>query len=228
MKNILFPIILICVLLSGCITFQIMPSTTDEPSGTAPIILVFSSNPATINASGTSTLLWNVTGATSVSIDQGIGQVDVAGSRTVSPAKSTTYTISATNAGRTVTRSITVAVNTSSSQSSSPQSPTLWSPAASTFAVTSVTANTEPSSISGCYTLYAHITANGPCTVSYMWESTEGGGYSYTWTIKFTQAGTQKVTLPMEMGSLPSGQYRIHVLTPNDIASNTTYYTTCR
>ena len=57
----------------------------------------FSSTPSTINSGGTSTLLWNVTGANSVSIDQGIGLVDVAGTRVVSPAASTVYTISATN-----------------------------------------------------------------------------------------------------------------------------------
>ncbi len=40
-----------------------------------------------------------------MSIDQGIGQVDVAGTRVVSPATSTVYTISATNSAGTVTRS---------------------------------------------------------------------------------------------------------------------------
>ena len=95
------------------------------------------------------------------------------------------------------------------------------------FAVTGVIANTEPSNSSGCHTLYANITANGPGTASYMWESTDGGGYSYTWNITFPAAGTQRVTLPVEMSALPSGPYRLHVLTPNDIVSNSTNYTTC-
>jgi hypothetical protein len=95
------------------------------------------------------------------------------------------------------------------------------------FAVTSVTANTEPRSGSGCFNLYANITANGPGSVSYIWESTNGGGYSYTWTITFSAAGTQRITLPVEMSALPSGPYRVHVLTPNDVVSNSTYYTTC-
>jgi hypothetical protein len=95
------------------------------------------------------------------------------------------------------------------------------------FSVTGISANTEPSNTTGCFTLYANITANGTGTVSYFWESTDGGGYSYTWNVTFLAAGTQKITLPVEMSALPSGTYRLHVLTPNDAVSNSTYYTTC-
>jgi hypothetical protein len=161
--------------------------------------------------------LWNVTGATSVSIDQGIGQVAVAGTRVVSPATSTVYTISATNSAGTITRSTVTTVN---SVSPPPPAPT-------SFAVTGIIANTEPSNSTGCFTLYANITANGAGIATYIWESTDGGGYSYTWNITFPTAGTQRVTLPVEMSALPSGPYRVHVLTPNDVVSNSTYYTTC-
>lgn len=233
MKKLLLSFVLSAIFLSGCITFQIMPPATTQTTGTEPAILVFSSNPSTINAGGTSTLLWNVTGATSVSIDRDIGQVAIAGSMAVSPAGSTVYTISATGTGGTVTRSATVTVAPSASSSpSSPSAPAQsspqWSPAAPAFSVTGATAGTEPGGRTGCFTLYANITANGPGTVSYVWESTEGSGYSYTWTIKFTQAGTQKVTLPAEMSMLPSGNYRLRVLSPNDLSSNPTYYKTCQ
>jgi hypothetical protein len=160
--------------------------------------------------------VWNVTGANSVSIDQGIGQVDFTGTRVVSPTTSTVYTISATNSAGTVTRSSLTVVNPGTPFQSS-----------ANFSVTSVIANTEPSSFNGCFTLYAFITANGPGTVTYIWESADGGGYSYTWDITFPSAGTQKVTLPVDMSGLPSGPYRLHVLTPNDVTSNSTYYTTC-
>ncbi|MGB8708132.1 MAG: hypothetical protein WCD72_09365 [Dehalococcoidia bacterium] len=202
-------LLLLLILIPGCFTVP--------PVGTPPVIIEFSNNPSTINAGGTSTLLWNVTGATSVSIDQGIGQVDVAGTRVVSPTKSTVYTISATNSSGTVTRS---AVTTVNSASPPPPVPT-------SFSVTGIIANTEPSNSTGCFNLYANITANGPGTVTYIWESTDGGGYSYTWNITFPTAGTQKITLPVEMSALPSGLYRVHVLTPNDVVSNSTYYTTC-
>jgi hypothetical protein len=185
------------------------------PVGISLDIREFSSNPPAINSGGTSTLLWNVTGANSVSIDQGIGMVDVAGTRIVSPAISTVYTISATNASGTVTRSSLTTVN-----------PAYYLYPGS-FAVTSAIANTEPSISNGCFNLYANVTANGAGTATYIWESTDGGGYSYTWNVTFPSAGTQKITLPVDMSALPSGPYRIHVLTPNDIASDSTQYTTC-
>ena len=108
-KIVILPLslLLLLILIPGCFTFQTPPSAAVTPSTTtpSPAIIVFSNNPSTINSGGTSTLLWNVAGATSVSIDQGIGPVDVAGSRVVSPAKSTVYTISATSATGTVIRS---------------------------------------------------------------------------------------------------------------------------
>ncbi len=80
-----------------------------------------------------------------MSIDQGIGQVNVAGTRVVSPATSTVYTISATNSAGTVTRSAVTTVNSASHPH----------PAPTSFAVTSVMANTEPSTFTGCFNLYA-------------------------------------------------------------------------
>ena len=98
-------LLLLLIFIPGCITFVSPSPNPITPAGTPPVIIAFSNNPSTINAGSTSTLLWNVTGATSVSIDQGIGQVNVAGTRVVSPAKSTVYTISATNSAGTVIRS---------------------------------------------------------------------------------------------------------------------------
>ena len=209
--------LLLLILIPGCFPIQI-PVPNPIPSvGTPPVIIEFSSNPAAIDAGGTSTLLWNVTGATSVNIDQGIGQVNVAGTRVVSPATSTVYTISATNAAGTVTSSATTTVN--------PASPPFLVP--TSFAVIGIIANTEPSTSTGCVNLYATITANGAGTATYIWESADGGGYSYTWNVTFPTAGTQKISLPVEMNALPSGPYQVHVLTPNDIVSNSTNYTTC-
>jgi hypothetical protein len=203
--------LLLLILVPGCFTFQTTP-----PNANAPVIGVFSNNPATINRGGTSTLLWNVTGANSVSIDQGIGMVNAVGIKVISPATSTVYTLSATNSAGTVTKSAMTTVNSA-----------VLPPAPALFSVTGITANTEPSNRAGCFNLYADITANGPGTASYMWESTDGGGYSYTWSITFPAAGTQRVTLPVEMSALPTGPYRVHVLTPNDAVSNSTHYITC-
>lgn len=53
---------------------------------------------------------WNVTGATSLSIDQGIGDVTGTSSRTVSASAGTTYTLTASNAQGSKTATTTVAV----------------------------------------------------------------------------------------------------------------------
>ncbi len=61
---------------------------------------------------GTSaTLSWTTTDADTVEIDNGIGLVDAEGSLVVSPAVTTTYTLTATGAGGTVTAPVTVLVN---------------------------------------------------------------------------------------------------------------------
>ena len=101
-------LLLLLILIPGCITVQ-------APLGQPLVIGTFNSSPSTINPGGTSILSWNVTGANSVSIDQGIGQVNAAGSRVVSPASTTVYTLSATNSAGTVTSSATIMVNTGGS-----------------------------------------------------------------------------------------------------------------
>jgi hypothetical protein len=107
-------LLLILVPITGCITVQIPPLEATSPAGAPPVIGTFTNTPATINSGGTSTLLWNVTGANSVSIDQGIGKVDVMGVKLITPATSTIYTISATNSAGTVTKSAITTVNSAS------------------------------------------------------------------------------------------------------------------
>ena len=112
MKRFIFlslSLLLLLVLIPGCVTVPALPSAT-----TAPVIREFSSNPSTINGGGKSILFWDVTGANSVSIDQGIGQVSTAGVKVLSPAASTTYTITATNNIGTVTKSAVTTVSSTS------------------------------------------------------------------------------------------------------------------
>jgi hypothetical protein len=56
-------------------------------------------------------LLWNVSGASSVSIDNGIGKVDAHGRYALVPAASTTYTLTATNSAGSVTAQAAVEVS---------------------------------------------------------------------------------------------------------------------
>jgi len=74
----------------------------------APVIVSFSANPTSMVLGSGSLLSWNTTGATSASINQGIGAVSVDGTTTVNPASSTTYTLYATNVSGTVTAGVTV------------------------------------------------------------------------------------------------------------------------
>ena len=86
-------------------------TTVSTVSATAPTIMQFTANPASIQAGQSSTLTWVVQNATSVSINNGIGTVNNnSGSVSVSPTATTTYTLTATNSSGTVTATQTVTV----------------------------------------------------------------------------------------------------------------------
>jgi outer membrane protein OmpA-like peptidoglycan-associated protein len=76
----------------------------------APPWVTLSANPDTIEAGKCATLSWSSTSASSASIDQGIGSVDLSGSRQVCPGSTTQYTITAMGEGGTRTTSTTVTV----------------------------------------------------------------------------------------------------------------------
>ena len=96
----LFFAMIVLVLVTGC---------TGAPP-TTPIINSFLANPTSITVGESSNLSWSVTDATTVAIDQSIGSVASTGTTAVSPATSTTYTLTATNVAGSVTASVTVTV----------------------------------------------------------------------------------------------------------------------
>lgn len=75
-----------------------------------PPTITLTANPTSILSGQSSTLQWNSTAATSVTIDNGIGSVDPTGTKTVSPTATTTYTATATNSTGSQTASATVTV----------------------------------------------------------------------------------------------------------------------
>jgi len=79
-----------------------------------PVIVEFSAVPSEIESGESATLLWSVTEATAVTIDQGIGDVSAVGTQTVSPTTTTAYTLTASNADYNVTRSAVVTVTPAS------------------------------------------------------------------------------------------------------------------
>ncbi len=81
------------------------------PATIPPTISSFSAAPTIVANNGTSTLSWNVSGATSLSINNGIGTVT--GTSTTTPALATTtlYTLTAVNSNGTSTATTTVTVD---------------------------------------------------------------------------------------------------------------------
>jgi len=80
------------------------------PPPAAPSVTAFTAEPSSIERGQSSTLSWNVTDASSVSIDNSIGAVQASGNRRVFPGASTTYTLTATGPGGTKTATATVNV----------------------------------------------------------------------------------------------------------------------
>ena len=85
--------------------------TVETAAPGSPVINSFTATPDNIAAGGTSTLSWDVTGATSLSIDNGVGPV-TGTSAVVNPTVTTTYTLEATNDNGTVRSSKVVTVGT--------------------------------------------------------------------------------------------------------------------
>ena len=61
-----------------------------------PVVSSFTATPPSIVSGGSATLAWTVSGATSLSIDHGVGTV-TGTSIAVTPTVTTTYTLAATN-----------------------------------------------------------------------------------------------------------------------------------
>jgi eukaryotic-like serine/threonine-protein kinase len=75
-----------------------------------PPTIRFSASPLSVPRGGTSRLSWNVLNADAVTIDQGIGTVAKQGTRNVSPAVDTAYTLTASNTSGNSTKPVTVRI----------------------------------------------------------------------------------------------------------------------
>ncbi|HYP06960.1 MAG TPA: OmpA family protein [Bryobacteraceae bacterium] len=83
--------------------------TVQVTQGTAPRVLRFTADPASITSGNASTLNWAVENAQTVTIST-LGTVQNSGTREVRPTQTTTYTLTATNANGSVTSTTTVTV----------------------------------------------------------------------------------------------------------------------
>jgi len=92
----------------GTVSCRTTVTITSNPAPTCTL----SANPSSLNGPGDSTLTWNTSNATSVSIDQGVGSVNLDGSKQVHLTQTTTYTLTAKGSGGTVTCHTVVTVKT--------------------------------------------------------------------------------------------------------------------
>src|SRR3954469_14312904 len=95
--------------LGACHKKQPPPPPPPPPAPAAPTASLTAS-PETIDKGQSTTLTWQTTNATDVSID-GIGAVQPSGTQQVTPAESTTYTLNAKGAGGTQSATARVTVN---------------------------------------------------------------------------------------------------------------------
>ena len=88
------------------------PSAATENTG-RPVINFFTAEPTSVEKGQGSSLRWSVSNATSITIDQGIGDVSPNGRRSVYPASTTTYSLHASNAqGQSADATVTVNIST--------------------------------------------------------------------------------------------------------------------
>jgi len=123
-------------------TGEIIIETTSPPNGQPsatgddwrlPSIESFTANPSSVTPGDMATLEWDVFGATEISIDQGIGDVERSGNSDVSPPATITYTLTAKNAAGSVTKSVTVAVGIATPPTSPPTPPPASPPSTPSF-----------------------------------------------------------------------------------------------
>jgi hypothetical protein len=166
--------------------------------GSAPRIIRFSAGPISIAAGGTSTLVWQVENATTVSIAPAVGTVGLVGTQDVKPAQTTTYTLTATNNFGTVTATATVTVTTppppvnptiTSFTANPPTSPSPGSP----VVLTCLAQNANKVTISGVGDVDAsgNLTVNPQTSTTYtcVAVSSSGAQVSQSLNVPVTPAG---------------------------------------
>lgn len=87
------------------------PIPDNTPPGNKPVIAYFSAEPTTVTVGQPSSLRWSVSEATSIKIDNGIGDVSPNGRRGVYPNMTTTYHLTASGPGGTSEADATVTVS---------------------------------------------------------------------------------------------------------------------
>ena len=91
----------------GQITLTMIVNIIVSPN---PPVISVTADPPTVDPGQSATLTWTSLDADTVSIDNGIGTVELNGSLVVMPSVTTTYTITATGPGGTISAQVTVSI----------------------------------------------------------------------------------------------------------------------
>jgi peptidoglycan-associated lipoprotein len=100
------------------------PQQAAAPPPAATPTVTLQASPAAINKGDSSTLSWNSTDATKLSIAPEVGDVTAQGSTKVTPSDSTTYTITASGPGGSASATAIVTVNAPPPPVEQPKGPT--------------------------------------------------------------------------------------------------------
>jgi peptidoglycan-associated lipoprotein len=97
----------------GCGPKKVTPPPPPPPPAPAPArpTVTLQASPSSITKGESSTLSWNSTDATQLSIAPDVGAVNAQGSTKVSPSDSTTYTITASGPGGSASATASISVN---------------------------------------------------------------------------------------------------------------------
>jgi len=95
---------------AGCVTIVRQETTAPQELTAPPAINSFTATPTNISLGQRTTLSWDVSGATTVTIEPEIGSSGSSGWLQLSPAANTTYTLTATNEAGNSTSTVTVTV----------------------------------------------------------------------------------------------------------------------
>ncbi|HEY3875794.1 MAG TPA: fibronectin type III domain-containing protein [Candidatus Kapabacteria bacterium] len=135
----LLPFLLIGALIAGC-----KSDSTNPPAGNGPTINSFTATPSTVDFNTTvdsSQLKWDIDGATTVTIDQSVGDVSNNTDNTIAvyPSATTTYTLTAKNTSGTSTKTVIVTVTNNTGQPNSPAAPTQLTASAGSSSPSTIT-----------------------------------------------------------------------------------------
>jgi hypothetical protein len=157
------------------------PPPETAPS-TAPVISSFTASPSSITTGLSATLSWGVSNATSLSIDNGVGDVTGLTSTVVSPTANVTYHLTASNSDGSATAQTTVVV---SLDTGAPTVPTnLSATPNSSFQVTlSWIASTDDVAVTGYKILRNGIQVVGVAAGAVYVDGNLAAGTTYTYAV---------------------------------------------